>query len=273
MTELSDSIKCLCDSPQRPRILDALDSTQMDLRSLMSELASPRSTLQRNLSVLEQRGWIEATPAGYTATTAGRLLREEFITIVENVNTITAVTPFLDAVDAPGEIDISQLHDPLVTVPKPNQPNAPMKRLLDTLDGAVRVHGVLPVISSVLVELSRHADAEDHPEYEFVVSRDALAVLHEQSAADRPATDEPFIPTHGESYVYEGDLPYGLVIAETALVLIAYDNIGRMQAIVESDSVETIEWGEQVYETYRHQSRQLCEEDVPTLVRDVGTAD
>ena len=73
--------------------------------------------------------------------------------------------------------------------------------------------------------------------------------------------------------MYEGDLPYGLIISKTDIVLIAYDDIGRMQAVVESDSIETIEWGEQVYKKYRDQSRRLCEADLPSLVRDVGTAD
>jgi predicted transcriptional regulator len=270
MNELYDSIKCLCESQQRIQILNALEGTQMDLRSLKSELESPRTTLQRNLSVLEQQGWIEEIRSGYTTTTTGCLILKEVVAMDE---TIHSMAPFLEAVEASTEIDISQLHAPLVTVPESKQPNAPMKRLLDTLEGAERVRGVLPVVSSVLVELSRHADAGGKPEPEFVVSRDALTVLYEQYADERPDTGEISIPMHGAKYVYEDDLPYGLVISGTNLVLIAYDDIGRMQAIVESDSGETIEWGEQVYENYRNQSRQLSEADVPFLGCDVRTAD
>jgi predicted transcriptional regulator len=75
MNELYDSIKCLCESSQRLQILNVLDNAQLDLRSLMTELDSPRTTLQRNLSVLEDREWVEETDAGYTVTTVGTLIR------------------------------------------------------------------------------------------------------------------------------------------------------------------------------------------------------
>lgn len=94
MDERCAAMECLCNSPQRLRILDVLDDTQMDVRDLMEALNSPRSTVQRNLTVLEERDWIEDRCSGYTTTTIGRLLREEFVSMSETTDTIKRMAPF-----------------------------------------------------------------------------------------------------------------------------------------------------------------------------------
>lgn len=115
MKGICDTIECLSNSPQRVEILDALDGKHTDLRDLKTELDSPRTTLQRNLSVLEEHGWVEKTPSGYTTTTVGCLLLGEAMSMSEATEMIQRIAPFLDAVDAPSKIDIQQLNDPLVT--------------------------------------------------------------------------------------------------------------------------------------------------------------
>lgn len=250
MERLCDHINRLSNSPQRLRVLDALGDTRADLRDLTAELDSPRTTLQRNLSVLEERGWIERAPSGYTTTTAGCLVFEAFVTMGEAVETIDTMAPFLDAVDAPEEIDVGRLHDPRVTTPEPGQPNAPMKRLLVALDESDRVRGFLPVVSTLLIERFRHTGGSDTTEHEYVVSRDALDALCEQHA-DEPEASESNPPVQIEMRIYGHDLPYGLFISEDRLALVAYDEVGRMEALVESDNQETIEWGRKVRELPR----------------------
>ena len=115
MDDLRETIECLCNSPQRLKILDALDGARMDVREVMAALDSPRSTVQRNLSVLEDRGWVEATGSGYTATTVGELLRAEFMGMGETATKIERMAPFLNTVDAPAEVAVDQLNDVLVT--------------------------------------------------------------------------------------------------------------------------------------------------------------
>lgn len=202
MEELYDSIKCLCESPQRLRILDALNSTYMDLRELKIKLDSPRTTLQRNLSVLEQRKWIEDTHSGYTTTTVGCFILEEVVTLDETIETINRIVPFLEAVDVPATFDISQLGDVRMTVPDSTQPNAPSQRLLNLFDGADHVWGVLPVISWTLVELSHHADERSPTKHQYIVSRDALDALQNQDAADRVDISKPPQLARIDIYIY-----------------------------------------------------------------------
>ena len=273
MRKICEAVECLADSPQRLQILDALEGAHTDLRDLMAELDSPRSTLQRNLFVLEERNWIEKTPAGYTTTTTGCLIREEVVTVSENTKTIQRLAPFLAAVDTAAKLDIDQLNDSLVIVPEPTQPDLPRKRLTNTFSESDHVRGFLPVVSSLSVELSRRADDDSEPEGEYVISANAFATLRQQYGNDgaNGAGIDP--PDYIDVLVYDGGFPYGLFVSNDALVLSAYNQVGRIQALVESTSDMAIEWGEQLYGEYRHQSMPPNEIDVSDLVPDSGIAD
>lgn len=232
----------------------------MDVRGLMRALDSPRSTVQRNLSVLEEQGWVETTGSGYTTTTVGGLLRAEFVKMGKTATKIERMAPFLNTVDAPAEVDVDQLSDVLVTTLEPNRPHLPRKRLLTIFEEADRVRGFLPVVSSLSVEESRRADADSKPNGEYVISSTAFDALHQQYASEDVERAEIDPPVHIDVRVYDGDLPYGLFVSDDTLSLAAYDEFGRIQVLVESTSETTIEWGERVYETYRCQSTQPHEE-------------
>ena len=254
MYDFRETIECLCNSPQRLKILDALDSTRMDVREVMEALDSPRSTVQRNLSVLEERGWVETAGSGYTTTTVGELLRAAFVGMGETVTKIERMAPFLNTVDAPAEVAVDQLSDVLVTTPELTRPHSPRKRLLRIFEEVDCVRGFLPVVSSLSVEGARRADDGSEPNGEYVVSSAAFDALHDQYAGERAEEAEIDPPAHIDVRVYDGDLPYGLFVSDGALALAAYDEFGRIQVLVDSINETTIEWGEQVYEAYRRQS-------------------
>ena len=266
MSDFREIIECLCNSPQRIKILDALGDARMDVREVMEALDSPRSTVQRNLSVLEEQGWVERTGSGYTATTVGELLCTEFVEMGETATKIERMAPFLNTVDAPGEVAVDRLSDVLVTTPEPTRPYSPRKRLLQIFEEEVDcVQGLLPVVSSLSVEEARRADADGEPNGEYVISLAAFDALHDQYAGEGVDGPEIDLPARIDVRVYDGDLPYGLFVSDDALALAAYDELGRMQALIDSTDVTTIEWGERVYEAYRRQSTRPSETATPSV--------
>lgn len=273
VVEVCDTIECLSNSPQRLRVLEVLEGEYADLRDLMDQLDSPRSTLQRNLSVLEERDWIKATSSGYTTTTAGCLILRGFVRLNETVETIESTAAFFDAVDAPGKVDIWRLNAPRVTRPESERPNAPTKRLVSIFRESDRVRALLPIVSYFSIEHSRRVDADDIPECECVLSLDAFNTLRQQYADGDGNEIELEPPAHVTIRVYGGTLPYGLFVSDETLALTAYNDIGRIQALVESTSDETVEWGEQVYEKYRHQAKQPHETDIADRSYEPGTVD
>lgn len=78
-------LKCLISTPQRPQILAVLDDKGTDLRDLMDELNSPRSTLQRNLATLEDHGWIKNTSSGYVLTPTGAHIFDMYSTMEQRI--------------------------------------------------------------------------------------------------------------------------------------------------------------------------------------------
>ena len=273
--EVCEPLAFLCNSSQRLQILDVLGDTRMDVRDVKDAVDGSRSTVQRNISKLEQRGWINKASAGYTTTAVGELLYEEFVAVSESTDAITRMTPFIEAVDEPEKIDSSQLTDVLVTTPDPGQPTSLMNRLSDLFGEADHVRGFLPVVSSLSVELSRRAVAtgDDVPECDYIISSDAFDTLRQQYENDGTNGDEMDAPAHISIRVYEGTLPYGLFISDEQLALAAYDEIGRIEAVVESTNEETIEWGEREYEKYRRQTIQPHETERSSVVRDVEPVD
>lgn len=57
-------------------------------------------------------------------------------------------------------------------------------------------------------------------------------------------------------------LPCGLFVSNSWLGLVAYDDLGRIQALVESTDKRSIDWGDRLYESYRSQSTGLTQTDV-----------
>ncbi|EMA43733.1 hypothetical protein C449_12977 [Halococcus saccharolyticus DSM 5350] len=99
------------------------------------------------------------------------------------------------------------------------------------------------------------------PEYEYVLSSDAFDTLRQQYGSDSADVAEIDPPTHVDIWVYEGSLSYGLFVSDEQLALVGYNEVGRIQAVVESTSATAIKWGEGVYEAYRDQSIQPHETD------------
>lgn len=273
MDDLCGAIECLCNSPQRLRILEILDGMEMDVRDLVSELDSSRSTVQYNLRILRDKGWAEETRYGYVTTTIGGLLCEEFLKANETTTAIRRMAPFFEAVDTPPEIAMSQLTDALVMTPDPSQPNAPIKRLLSTFTGANRIRGFVPVVSGLILDSFQDATEDRITTHEYVLSRAAFDAIRTRCSDEQTDVSETIFPIRTEVSIYEDDIPYGLFVSEDRLALTAYTEVGRVRALVESTNEGAIEWGEEMYETYRDQSVEPHETDTPTVAHSAELVD
>ena len=259
MSNICASVECLCNSPRRLGILGSLVDEQMEVRELMDALDSPRSTVQRNLSVLEEEGWIDDADSGYTASHVGKLLYSSVSEMNERAEKVEHLAPFLDAVDSISELEIESLSDFQVHTPEPNRPDHLRKRLLTVFRQTEMVRGAVPVLSSLTVEDPRSIHGGHGLVSECIISLTALEALKEQS--QEGDVDEITSSTDFNILIYDGQLPYGLFISEGILLLVAYNDLGRIQAVVESTNENAITWGEQVYEERRRASELLHELD------------
>jgi predicted transcriptional regulator len=267
-----DCVECLSNSFQRVRVLAALTDASADLRDLKDELAIPRTSLQRNLALLEQHGWVKQIPAGYTTTIRGSLLVNVFLKMLRRVQRIETLTPFLDEVDLPTALDIDQLDEFRVTVPEPSRPHAPIIRLLDIVETADRMRAFSPVVAGLLAK-HYYRPSVITGDHEFILSMNTVDAAYRPDLDDWIVESETDWSTRIEIRVYDGEFPYGLFVCEDMVALAAYDSSGRIQALVESESETTVTWGEEVYETYRHHSHRLPEMERFQQMHESGITD
>lgn len=159
--------------------------------------------------------------------------------------------PFFKVVDSPPNIDLRMLSDAVVTTPEPERPDAPLKHLSDTFNNDEFVHACYPFISYFVASLLQCGDS-NVSEHEYVVPKTVIDVF------TKAALDGPVVGNESELNIelrqYNLDIPYGLFVSEARLVLTAYNDDGRIAALVESTTEEAISWGKHKYQTYRCQS-------------------
>lgn len=253
-----ESISTLYNAPQRLHILSTLDDAQMDVRDLMTALDSPRSTIQRNLGRLEGERWIRSTDSGYTTTKVGSLLCESAEKMNTEIKTILHLAPFLRNINNISNIDVNLLSDSVVTTPDPDQPDRPRRRLFEAFDGVDIVQGFAPVISYTTAELFVYKSTTID-QHEYVLAEDAFHTLSDQYTHEQ--TNDFWSNYHDclTVRVYDGSIPFGLFVSPKKVVLTAYNGNSRIGALVESNSEEAIEWGNQMYTSYKSQSSTILE--------------
>lgn len=260
MSDTGELIKFLSNSPQRHRILDNLAHAEMDVRSLMQELDSSRSTVQRNLRMLEDRGWIRDTSSGYVTTTIGEAIYREFMDIYDTIDTIHRMSSFLEVVDTLEEVEIRKLTDATVMTPKSNQPTFLMDSLFTIFSSDDYVRGLLPVVSSLSVKIMRE-DGFSIPSCSFIVSKSTLDKIYQQYSQSESGTAVS-VPECINFRVCSDELPYGLFVSNKHLALAGYNELGRIQALVKSTNETAIEWAEGMYKYYSSKSKQPQATDI-----------
>lgn len=83
-----DDIAFLTRSETRVGVLRAIDERPRDRRDIATATDTPRSILSRTLSELEDVGWIEGNEQFYEKTTAGILVVEQFVPLLDTVSVL-----------------------------------------------------------------------------------------------------------------------------------------------------------------------------------------
>ena len=150
-TDALDDVAYLTRSPNRVRILDALARGRYTRRELAEVTESSRTTLDRIVNELEERGWAHRTTDGtYAATATGTHLMEEvrpFLDSVEAIRNLGDAVAWLPA----DELSIGLHHFSDASVLRPEQGD-PMETvdyfvdlIRDTADFRVLTHFAPPV--------------------------------------------------------------------------------------------------------------------------------
>lgn len=254
MTEAIEKIEFLARSPHRVRILDLLCEHQhLRNHELRDRLNVSRTTVGRNLTALENQGWIRRTNGNCSITRQGELVAETFSDLVETVELADELGSFLQWVpDGTLDLDLRLLADAKVLLSKPGDPWAMVNRHVELVRETMNARMILPVTGLHAVEVGHRKIVDDSARAEFVVEP-KIAETFRSNPDFVPLIEEMADTGRFEVRVYDGEIPYYLgVLDET--VQIGVDEAGEPRAILETENEAVAEWAAGVYGEYKRES-------------------
>ncbi len=251
MDEDIGAVAFLSGSQARVALLEQLRRNgRLTERELRGRVEGARTTVHRNLDKLCERGWVRQSGGQYSITTAGEFVVDEFLELVDTVETASRLQPFLECV--PGEaldLELRWLRDAELTTPEPGNPLATVNRHVERIEEASRLNALLPVAGLHPYEIVHERVCRGVMEVECIASPSvAETVLSDPDFAD--LTAEMLDTGQFELYTCDERIPYYLGILDDR-VEIGVDDDGSPAGILGTTSENVYEWAETKYAEYR----------------------
>ena len=252
-----ETIELLARSEHRVRILDLLcESGSLEKHVLGDQVDASRTTIGRNLDVLEEQGWIRRTNAHCEITRQGELVAEKFRTLTETVALGSKLDAFMRWVpDGALDLDLELLTDAEIILPEPGDPDAMVNRHVELIRETANDRVILPVTGLHAFEAVHRKIVEENATSELVV---------EPTIEETFRTNPSYVELYEEMVatgrfdirVYDGDIPYYLgVLDDTVQIGVSED--GEPRAILETESEAVADWAAGVYAEYKDESKPL----------------
>lgn len=108
------------------RLLRALaERDELSRDELRREFDASRTTIQRNLDALVERGWVENSNRTYSIAPCGELAAEEFSACYRKMRAVNRLQPFLRWTSTE-DLDLAHLSGAAVVVATESDPYAPV---------------------------------------------------------------------------------------------------------------------------------------------------
>lgn len=256
MDEALGDVAFLARSENRVAILRALGTRSRTRRELEDETGVSRSTLGRALGDLEERRWVERDGQTYATTTAGDLILDQFVPLLETMGGLRTLE---DAVDLlPIEemsLDIRHLADAQVVTPTELNPTAPYDYHIETLQDADNVYATARTGPPSCVTALHEMVTSGHLDATLVLDRTYLGAL----SADEEMMRQWCEMAAGSATIqsHEGPIPYVLFVLDETIQLWPCDDTGITWGVVESEDSRVLSWARATIEDYRNQARPL----------------
>ncbi|GAB3416038.1 hypothetical protein GCM10027435_12790 [Haloparvum alkalitolerans] len=251
-----EEIEFLARSPVRVRVLYALRTDgPVSKRELKDELNGVRTTVQRNLNALEERGWIEYTTDGYEITSCGRIVADVLLELVERTSLAIKLRPVIRWIDIDDvDLAIEHIENADVIRADATNPYAPVDEQIDLLSRATSVRVMYPTLNRGLLSQCRRLGSADGKDLEVIVTAETV---------DRFRTDDRYaelfeaILEEADVFAYDGDLPFYLGVTDEAAQIGCTDADNVVRVLLELGNGDACEWAHGEFEKYRRASRAL----------------
>lgn len=242
-----ERLEFLTTSPNRLRLLRSLSKDAASPDALGEELKLPRSTLRRNLTALEEQGYVSyaATKNRYEITVAGELACEAVEDALSTVGLAASLSPFFERFPVELPVDTDALKSCNVTASTTDTPFEPLYHVRrDVMDGT-EVAGFVPTINPLYLETLRECIPK-----ELTVEIIAPPTGYESAS---PEYDETLTALEAADNVtlYESSAvpDYALGIVDERVLLGAFDERMRTHSVLGAPSQpELLAWAKEKYD-------------------------
>lgn len=241
-------------SPSRVQIIEMLSAKgPVSRESLRAETDVVRTTLQRNLTGLAERGLIRERDRHYELTSAGALAAAGLTAALERFETAVRLRPVLERLPAGTlECDLERLADASVVEATATNPYGPIEHQAASLVDVDHARLLLPTISAKPIETASHA-LESGAVFELVVT---------ESVAETLRTESPIAETFASVAdtgsvtvsVVDDTIPFFLGIVDATVQLGVSDDNGLPAALLESTDPRVKAWAVDRFEAFEQRS-------------------
>ena len=245
-------------SPARIGILRHLrdgPATRYDLRDALD---CSRTTVDRNIETLREKGWIADSVDGYELTTSGEIVLEEMSGYLETVGAAARLQPILRWMPPEAfDLDVRHLREAEVVVATESRPMAMVDRHAQAVESSPEIRMVTPVFSPQPLEAQyRNFDLPELDIEVVVPPTVASTFVSDSPAADRLA--EMREAGAAEIFVTDESIPYFVGLLGD-LVQIGVDEDGQPRGLLESEADPVCEWAVEKFESYKQAANSLDE--------------
>lgn len=244
-------------SASRVQILETLLEADAASRAeLQSAVDVVRTTLQRNLDGLAERGLIRERDRQYEITPTGILVASGVRDSLALAAPATRLRPVLERIPV-SELDLDPelLTDATVVEATTANPYAPVKRHEMRMAETDHARLVLPAVGADPVETAQET-ASEGAVHELIVTPDVVETMRTDPSFEEHAKSMIDTATVTMS-LFDGEIPYYLGILDDIVEIGVHDESGLPTALLESTNPAVREWAIERFEEYQRRSDPL----------------
>lgn len=249
-----EDVAFLARSENRVAILRALEKRTRDRRELRAETGISRSTLGRVLGELEEHGWIEREGRTYEMTTAGGLVLDQFVPLLETLGGLQTLGDGMKYLPI-GEmsLDIRHFNDARLVTPTEFDPTEGFQYGIKRMHESDTVRSVARTVPPPYVRAIYEDITAGKLAAEIILDGEYLNAVKDSDMAGTWRQ----IAANADVQRYEDYIPYRLIILDDVVHLWLCSDEGEQSGLLESENLAVREWAESLYEEYRTETEPL----------------
>lgn len=251
-----EAARFLSGSPGRVELLVQLRTAPGRPSAIAEAVSMSHRSVQRNLSELRDRGWVEKHEGIYQLTTTGVLIteaHEAYLGALSNVESFEGF--FRELPDRKHAPPPEWLGEATLIEATPTDPHAPVDHYVQSVRefDVGRVRMLSPVLSRLFH--NAHAALAVRGTHTELVLSNALV----ERARELNPFEFDLLVSHAplDLYRHPDSIGVGLTLGDRRVLVGSYDDRGRMCACVDATHPELFEWATTLYERYRTRSTRV----------------